>query len=239
MAQGHGKATHRNWNPEEDELLHGAVAAHDGKNWKSIAEDVPGRSSQQCYKRWNYTLKPGLRHGAWTAEEKRTFIDVHRRLGNKWVKIAKELPGRTGIAVRDHWRITLQKKVGVTMDMSDEPVTRIYPSEANAVGVREEAVVVASERKTQTTLASEPDGHAAATVSQGGSRAKRPLDVSIVHNSDNSRGRGYRSKRHIVGRQAPVASAAPDGSSSRPPVSSSNPLYLDELLQILREEGLI
>ena len=32
----------------------------EGKNWKAIAEHVPGRNHTQCLQRWRKTLQPGL-----------------------------------------------------------------------------------------------------------------------------------------------------------------------------------
>lgn len=38
----------RLWTEEEDERLRMAVEHYGGKNWKKIAEAVPGRNSVQC-----------------------------------------------------------------------------------------------------------------------------------------------------------------------------------------------
>ena len=46
-----------------------AVAANDGKNWKKIAQDLPGRTDVQCLHRWQKVLRPGLVKGPWTEEE--------------------------------------------------------------------------------------------------------------------------------------------------------------------------
>lgn len=59
----------RKWTEEEDELLKAAVSRHDGKNWKVIADEVPGRNHVQCLQRWKKVLKPGLVKGHWTPEE--------------------------------------------------------------------------------------------------------------------------------------------------------------------------
>ncbi|CAM9756151.1 unnamed protein product [Ectocarpus sp. 6 AP-2014] len=45
------------WSPQEDELLHDAIKRHGRKAWLSVARDVPGRSTLQCYNRF---LKSGL-----------------------------------------------------------------------------------------------------------------------------------------------------------------------------------
>lgn len=57
------------WEPEEDKLLKDAVDNLGAKQWRKIAEHVPGRTSIQCLHRWTKILKPGLVKGSWTKEE--------------------------------------------------------------------------------------------------------------------------------------------------------------------------
>lgn len=57
------------WDQEEDEMLKRAVDEHGAKQWRKIAEYVPGRTSIQCLHRWTKILKPGLVKGSWTPEE--------------------------------------------------------------------------------------------------------------------------------------------------------------------------
>ena len=41
---------------------------HNGKNWKKIAEHLPGREDTQCLHRWQKVLNPELVKGPWTQE---------------------------------------------------------------------------------------------------------------------------------------------------------------------------
>ena len=40
------------WTKEEDVILTEAVAICNGKNWKKVAESLPGRTDVQCLHRW-------------------------------------------------------------------------------------------------------------------------------------------------------------------------------------------
>ena len=50
-------------------MLRRAVQTLGEKNWRNIAEQVPGRDHVQCLQRWKKVLKPGLMKGTWRADE--------------------------------------------------------------------------------------------------------------------------------------------------------------------------
>jgi hypothetical protein len=56
------------WTPAEDAALEVSVASHKGKNWKLIAQSIPGKTDTQCMHRWSLTLKPGIVKGLWTPQ---------------------------------------------------------------------------------------------------------------------------------------------------------------------------
>lgn len=45
----------------------------------------------------------------WTSEENDRLIKLHHRYGNKWSKLAKELPGRSPTAIKNHFHCLQQK----------------------------------------------------------------------------------------------------------------------------------
>jgi len=98
------RASMGKWTEAEDELLRKTVHEHDGKNWKSIAKCLPGRTDVQCLHRWQKVLKPGLVKGPWTKEEDETVIQLVKKHGQKqWSFIAKQLQGRLGKQCRERW----------------------------------------------------------------------------------------------------------------------------------------
>ena len=94
------------WSPEDDKKLKASVAAHsDGHErlpWLAIAQDIPGKSSMQCRQRWQ-AVDPNLFRGPWSALEDEVVISMQATVGNKWVMIARKLPGRSGTAVSNRW----------------------------------------------------------------------------------------------------------------------------------------
>jgi len=62
-------STKGHWTIVEDLQLFDAVSLNNGKNWKKIAESLPGRTDVQCLHRWQKVLNPQLVKGPWTDEE--------------------------------------------------------------------------------------------------------------------------------------------------------------------------
>lgn len=92
------------WTLEEDRILRQAVEDNQGRNWKKISENIPGRTDVQCLHRWQKVLKPGLLKGPWTPEEDNIVKENVKLHGLKcWSYIAKKLNGRLGKQCRERW----------------------------------------------------------------------------------------------------------------------------------------
>ena len=69
-------------------MLKGIVEAwdddrgHQNLQWRSIAENMPGRSGKQCRERWCYHLRPNIKKGSWTEAEDRLIDRLQKKLGN-------------------------------------------------------------------------------------------------------------------------------------------------------------
>ncbi|KAL6974753.1 Transcription factor MYB3R-2, partial [Sarracenia purpurea var. burkii] len=107
------RSSQAGWTEEEDNLLGEVVKKYNGRNWKQIAEFIPGRTDVQCLHRWQKVLNPELVKGPWTKEVQFSFLtwlfaeDDHiiklvQKYGcKKWSVIAKYLPGRIGKQCRE------------------------------------------------------------------------------------------------------------------------------------------
>ncbi|KAF9110100.1 hypothetical protein BGX27_006780 [Mortierella sp. AM989] len=91
------------WTEEEDHLLKTGVQMFKGQ-WSKIAERIPGRTDDQCAKRWREGLDPHIDRAAWTREDDVVLLQRFAEFGSQWQKIAMAFPGRPGLHCRNRWR---------------------------------------------------------------------------------------------------------------------------------------
>lgn len=99
-------ATNRRWSIEEDAVLTTAVennGTRNARNWKGVAEMLPGRSHAQCQQRWSRVLKPGIKKGRWTTAEDSHLHRLVTRGWMNWTVVANEISGRTPKQCRERW----------------------------------------------------------------------------------------------------------------------------------------
>ncbi|KAL3672301.1 hypothetical protein V7S43_002959 [Phytophthora oleae] len=97
------KSNPRRWSKHEDESLRLAVERSGERNWKAIADQVPGRNHTQCLQRWTKVLKPGLIKGHWTPEEDAKLRELVAEGKKNWGQVASLIPGRTSKQCRERW----------------------------------------------------------------------------------------------------------------------------------------
>ena len=111
------------WTAEEDAFLRAAVvtvqeiAVEPGAaqkkegaiSWSQVAAHVPSRTGKQCRERWAHHLLGSVRKAPWTSEEDRVLFAAMQEHATHWVEIAKQLPGRTGHCVKNHYYSTKRR----------------------------------------------------------------------------------------------------------------------------------
>ncbi|XP_023640225.1 transcription factor MYB104 [Capsella rubella] len=121
------------WTQAEDNLLIAYVDKHGDGNWNAVQKHSGlSRCGKSCRLRWVNHLRPDLKKGAFTEKEEQRVIELHALLGNKWARMAGELPGRTDNEIKNFWntRLKRQQRLGLP----------VYPDE-----VREQAMNAATQ----------------------------------------------------------------------------------------------
>ncbi|CAG8628972.1 3707_t:CDS:2, partial [Paraglomus brasilianum] len=97
------------WTTEEDEILRKNVERYPN-SWSKIAKSIPGRTDDQCAKRWRESLDPMIDRREWSSEEDKLLIEKYELFGGQWQEISKYFPGRPGLHCRNRWR-KLQRRL--------------------------------------------------------------------------------------------------------------------------------
>jgi len=99
------------WSPEEDFLLLLYCETKLSRiSWTEMAKThLPDRSGKQCRERWMSHLRAEIIRVPWTNAEDNFILMKQALMGNKWSAIAKFLPGRTELNVRNRWYTNLSR----------------------------------------------------------------------------------------------------------------------------------
>ncbi|PWA46645.1 homeodomain-like protein [Artemisia annua] len=121
------RSSQAGWTDDEDNLLCEVVRKYNARNWKKIAEWIPGRTDVQCLHRWQKVLNPEIIKGPWTKEEDDHIMKLVEANGcMKWSLIAKDLPGRIGKQCRERWHNHLDPAIKRESWSKEEESTLTY-----------------------------------------------------------------------------------------------------------------
>lgn len=99
------------WTLEEDNFLIHYVACHGEGRWNLLAKSAGlKRTGKSCRLRWLNYLKPDIKRGNLSPQEQLLILELHSKWGNRWSKIAAQLPGRTDNEIKNYWRTRVQKQ---------------------------------------------------------------------------------------------------------------------------------
>ncbi|KAJ4979715.1 hypothetical protein NE237_010495 [Protea cynaroides] len=101
------------WRAEEDALLRAYVKQYGPREWNLVSQRMNrslDRDAKSCLERWKNYLKPGIKKGSLTEEEQCLVIRLQAKYGNKWKKIAAEVPGRTAKRLGKWWEVFKEKQ---------------------------------------------------------------------------------------------------------------------------------
>ncbi|XP_061337782.1 transcription factor MYB1-like [Gastrolobium bilobum] len=100
------------WTSQEDKILREYVDVHGPGKWSKLPLRAGlKRCGKSCRLRWLNYLRPDIKRGNISPDEKDLIIRLHKLLGNRWSLIAGRLPGRTDNEIKNYWNTNLCKKV--------------------------------------------------------------------------------------------------------------------------------
>lgn len=110
-----GRRKPKLWKPEEDQILIELVGVLGKKNWLKVANGLGKilkikRTAMQCRYRWNTILSQPNNH-PFSNEEIDIILQGHKKIGNKWSKIAKLLIGRSENQVKNFMHATIRRNM--------------------------------------------------------------------------------------------------------------------------------
>lgn len=104
----------------------GSVPEMKSISWVKVSNRIPGRSPKQCRERWRNALNPSINHCPWTINEDMFLLNAQRDYGNKWVKIASQLRGRTENGVKTRYKSIMRAKKRAWKKNEDSQLMSMY-----------------------------------------------------------------------------------------------------------------
>ncbi|KAL0354101.1 UNVERIFIED_CONTAM: Transcription factor [Sesamum angustifolium] len=138
------------WTTSEDMILVEYVKKHGEGNWNAVQRNSGlMRCGKSCRLRWANHLRPNLKKGAFSVEEEKLIVELHAKLGNKWARMAAQLPGRTDNEIKNYWNTRLKRRQRAGLPVYPEEVVQ---QEKQQQLNSSSSVLASSHRSNQTPL---------------------------------------------------------------------------------------
>ncbi|MQM02175.1 hypothetical protein Taro_034935 [Colocasia esculenta] len=99
------------WTAAEDAILMEYVRKHGEGNWNAVQKNSGlSRCGKSCRLRWANHLRPNLKKGPFSPDEERLILELHAKFGNKWARMAAQLPGRTDNEIKNYWNTRIKRR---------------------------------------------------------------------------------------------------------------------------------
>ncbi|CAF2123088.1 transcription factor AS1 [Brassica rapa] len=231
------------WSGEEDALLRAYVRQFGPREWHLVSDRMNkplNRDAKSCLERWKNYLKPGIKKGSLTEEEQRLVIRLQEKHGNKWKKIAAEVPGRTAKRLGKWWEVFKEKQQREEKE-SNKRVEPIDESKYDRI-LESFAEKLVKERSVSVPMASSngpPSNHVIppwlATPNNGNSVSVRPPSVTLTLSPSSVAAASpqppipwlqqpERGETHVLGSMIPSCSGG-----------NSESVFMSELMECCRE----
>ena len=103
------RAPRHYFSSQEDALLMELVSRYGTKAWKTIASEMPGRTTRQCRERYQQYLSPQISKRPWTDEEDQTLAAMVTKHGPAWSLISMSFDQRTPVSLKNRWISLIRK----------------------------------------------------------------------------------------------------------------------------------
>ncbi|PKA52591.1 Transcription factor GAMYB [Apostasia shenzhenica] len=99
------------WTSAEDAILIEYVKKNGEGNWNAVQKNSGlQRCGKSCRLRWANHLRPNLKKGSFSPQEEMLILHLHAQLGNKWARMAAQLPGRTDNEIKNYWNTRIKRR---------------------------------------------------------------------------------------------------------------------------------
>ncbi|MCI01344.1 transcription factor GAMYB-like, partial [Trifolium medium] len=113
------------WTSAEDEILVEHVKKYGLGNWNAVQKySGLARCGKSCRLRWANHLRPELKKGEFTDEEKKKVLELHFSMGNKWARMAALMPGRTDNEIKNYWNTRAKRLRRVGLPLYPEEISK-------------------------------------------------------------------------------------------------------------------